>query len=167
RNGTRLRKWRHICQCRRLSFSRYAPPWTFDPTAPRFRRSKFALLRAEKIRGYVATRRRLRSRTGSAPRHRTRCARILRGTLSRGADETRDRTYRWPFESGILVATRPQMGITQNDSIRRTASDSRRLTRRFRHSLWRPVCRNFECSAVLGVHRRWFANRNFQANDRA
>src|SRR5207248_5549063 len=106
-----LRKWRHICQCRRLSVPRHAPAWTFDSTAPRFRRTKFTLLRAKKIRGYVATRRRLRERTGSAPRHRTRCARILRGTLSRAADEARHRTLRSQIERGIFLATRPQLGI--------------------------------------------------------
>ena len=49
------------------------------------------------------------------PRHAHR-PRVLRRKLSRCADDTRDRTCRFRRESGIFMATRPQVRITQESA---------------------------------------------------
>src|SRR5207248_8963571 len=49
---------------------------------------------------------------------------VLRRKISRCADETRDRTCRFRRESGIFMATPPQMGITQDERHRPAAINS-------------------------------------------
>src|SRR5437870_1144511 len=59
-----------------------------------------------------------------ASRNRAHRPRVLRRKLSRCADETRDRTCRFRRESGIFMATPPQMGITQDERHRPAAINS-------------------------------------------
>src|SRR5438105_7674956 len=78
--------------------------------------------------------------TCAASRNRSLGARILRRKLCRRADEARHRTCGLEFESGILMATRQQMGITQNDGDWRGPTYSSRIARRMYHRTLRGVC---------------------------
>src|SRR4029077_7075027 len=114
-------------QCRWVSISRYTPPGSSNSAAPRFRRSELAFLRPEKIGGHMAARRGFHPGTCAASRNCARSAGVLRRKLCCRPDETRNRTYRIDFKSGILVATRPQMGIAEDDGDWRGATNSSRI----------------------------------------